>query len=712
MKNIEAQSDSSDVLLKLRNIVRDKTRFESDDVNQVSASDIMQNFVVSVHHKLEVMHDGELITGRFLLNDTSERQSSEAPGQDSVVEGESLLDIASRQIQSKVINTETKYNFASPGVFLKHHKKFYKLDDCTSCSGKGKKNCTTCSTSGKVSCTKCYGKRRISCDAYGCSYGKQNCSACGGLGNKQVQVSKQVWSYSTNSMVTEYVWVTEKCNACTYGKVTCSKCFGSSQINCGLCSATGMLTCNSCSGQGYISCVPCEGSGKTGQANWADVYNSSEYKLTLFENPCDESIEIQSKEGVHGVAPLASEFAFEELIATGHLNSQITANYKGCFKIYRLGARCNGKDYSIVAYGKDFKWLTLANLIEDLVVNDLKELQKVLLESISQGIFNNETDSLLTATKNVIASEVNTDLIDADFNSNNTEQINDMFSPEFASNVKSNIKGAIKLIFIRLARKFWWKLALSIPLIYLATWFFWGQHLEIIISLGVIVIGWIIFRHQTLKVLESNAIEKYHGKWMFDSAKRTGGDRMANTIVVLPALILLIGLIATLPQYSFLKKQERVRDSLTHGQTLDPAINQILVNKTTPEETSFEVDKNKHQLINTPPIQKVQNDQNTYVQRKSIARSKETSQANLNTNQHPLGDDQSINKEMEILPSEQVTTTQHTNSTNPSSEPAISTSKKSELSETVEKYTGLKIRSISQEELDQRKSNCPIPGQC
>jgi hypothetical protein len=512
-------------------------------------------------------------------------------------------------------------------------------------------------------------------------------------------------------MVTEYVWVTEKCNVCTYGKVTCNKCFGSSQINCGLCSATGMLTCNSCSGLGYISCVPCEGSGRTGEANWADVYISSEYKLTLFENPYDESIEIQSKEGVHGLAALAAEFAFEKLLATGHLNSRITANYKGFFKLYRLEASCNVKNYSIVAYGKDYKWLTLANLIEDLVVNDIKDLQKVLLESVSQGIFNNETDGLLTATKNVIASEVNTDLIDADFTSN-TEQSSDMFSAEFASNVKSNIKGAIKLIFTRLARKFWWKLSLAIPLIYFSSWFFWGQHLEILISLGAIVIGWIIFRHQTSKLLESNAIEKSHGKWMFDSAKRTGSDRIANAIVVLPALALLILLVATLPQYSFLKKQDPVSNSLTHGQLPESDINQTLVKEKLPEETSLEVDKTKQQLINAVPIQKVRNDQNTDVQRKSVVRSKETSQVNLNTNQHPSDNDQSINNKMEMSPSEHETTTQQTKSINPSSEPAISTSKNSELSETVEKYTGLKIRSISQEEVDQRKSNCRIPGQC
>ncbi len=180
------ESSSTKVFNNIRGLIRDKTRFEPEEVQLASDEEVHQPYGIQVDYQLKANVTTENITGFFLSQDASEKSRAENPTQAAEDEQSERLELAAKQIKETTEKPETKYNLIQPGTMLPYARKHWALFECGGCSGKGRVQCYNCYGTCKETCWNCHGGLYVRCDGYGCYGGKVNCIYCSGTG----QVSK------------------------------------------------------------------------------------------------------------------------------------------------------------------------------------------------------------------------------------------------------------------------------------------------------------------------------------------------------------------------------------------------------------------------------------------------------------------------------------------------------------------------------------------
>lgn len=491
------ETSSTKVFNKIRGLIRDKTRYEPEEVELHSDEEIHQPYSILVNYEIETNVTTENITGFFLSQDLSEKSKAENPSQAAEDELTERLEFAARQIIEATEKTETKYNLIQPGVILPYARKHWVLFRCGGCNGRGRVNCYTCYGSCEETCWRCHGGLNVPCDGYGCYWGKVNCISCSGTGQlSNVETYQEsFWNGSYTEYRTTSRTVNVRCSAygCMYGKTQCLRCTGTAQIRCSTCLATGKITCRTCSGQGDVVCSTCEGSKEAGTSSWVDVIVKPSYALDVPDSCTVEAASAANKEGVHGLPPISKIFGYSISTTEGNPPHTVSVNYYGQFELIKLNVNCGINLFKLVAYGSDLRWLSIDGVIEHLVEHDLSLLEKTLLECEDDDLSATRIDHILEAMKNVVGSEVNADALDAELSEMKINSIAHLMSPEFVSRINRSILASLRQIYFRLAKKFWWKLFLATLSVNLLTWVFAGSGWAFICGVTTVALGWGFF---------------------------------------------------------------------------------------------------------------------------------------------------------------------------------------------------------------------------
>lgn len=542
----------------LRQIVRDKTRFEPEVISEVSEHSVYQRFTVQGIHSLAALVEHQSINGFF----TRTRYDNETtrPFAAASEECGERLRLASRKLRDLLGQIETPYNVVEAGCLLAATTKHWNLHRCVPCDGDGKVKCHTCHGSKNETCWKCYGSMYVTCDAYSCNgSGRVNCSVCSGSGQVSQQVAYQVttttWvnGVSHNNYHTEYRTEYHSCSACSFGKNFCHRCSGTGQIQCDVCHASGKITCRTCAGYGTLVCQPCEGSGKVGEAAWVQVNNTPNYQLIWPEDADGSTPSILDKEGPHGVVAASRDRVKLLTISEDSPQSPtfVRAHYLGELDIRHLEASCNGKVYSVTAYANDLRWLSLNGVLEDLLQRDLQALQNALNEALDEEFYSSKLDHILPALKHVSDSELNSDLVESSLNQEGGEgaiTTGSIVSVEYAKQVKVCILGSLRMVYTRLALQYWWKLALIMCGAKMLVWLFGSNWVSNLAAIGTILLGLYMFNRQVKKTLNDTLGSTANADRAIDIAVKGKRNRVAMAILIIPSIVLLAILSTVLPK--------------------------------------------------------------------------------------------------------------------------------------------------------------------
>lgn len=550
-------------LEKLRTLVQDKTRFEPHQITALAEEEVLQDFALQANYVLEARLESRLINGYFSPSAGDDCCAAHQVAPRAQAEAKERLRRAAGKLETALQQSGHRYNAIEPGLYLGHAVRHWHLDQCLSCHGDGRVNCTTCYGSTTETCWKCHGRRNLSCDGYGCfGSGKVSCTYCHGTGNVLEQVTDYITvevpttiyengssrtTYHTESR-TQYRNVTRTCHHCSYGKVTCNTCHGSGNINCGTCRASGSVTCRTCNGVGDLHCNPCDGSGKTGEAAWLDVHVTPAYSLNLPKQAPDDARRIRDKESVHSLAQLANSLSLVKVSMYDPDHPQeVDALYAGKLRIVRLDAVCNQEKHHVVAYGSDLRWLTLDDIIEKLLRGDLKTLTDALASSADDGLFSSHVESLLTPLRDVAASELNADVIESVLSGANDHAHVDVVSPDYANSVRTGVLGALRQVYTRLAKQFWWKAALGALVATVAVWFFFGGKFGALAGLAMTGAAYLLFNHQVKTVLSGALGGKAQAERAMQIASKGRRNRLAQILVLAPATLAVLASAYLLP---------------------------------------------------------------------------------------------------------------------------------------------------------------------
>lgn len=548
--NVENESLLLD---KLRVLVRDRTRFDPADIEQLACSEHQQAFRLKAGYKLEAGVKNGVIDG-FFSPQTKETESAD-PARTAL---ESMGDRSKRAVHKLVASLKeqpSSHQHIAAGVFLAADDVFWALSRCGGCRGSGNVTCPSCSGDTRVTCPKCSGACKVSCSScYGS--GNTTCYSCNGSGSVSESVpytvSATVWvnNMSQTEYRTEYKTVYRPCTGfnCRGGRVTCSGCGGMGKVSCSNCNAVGKVMCSRCTGLGSITCFACAGSGRTGSSAWVDVSVEPAYAIDFPAGALPESDAVLSKVGVHGVAGFASQFALSESsIRHGESADTVKADYEGALKLHRLKVRCNQTEYDVSAYGEDHKWLSLDDIVQDLLLGDLRALKEALSDAADHGFFSSRIDHLIDPLKNVTSSELNAEIVESALGQAGAPSYDEIVTAEYARDVEKAILGSLRQVYTRLAKRYWWRsLALS-ALVSAGTWAFTSG--VIAAGAGLVTAGFFLvgFIWKVRRVLESGFGNKVQAKRAMKMASKSKRNQVAYLFMTLPALGIAVASAALLP---------------------------------------------------------------------------------------------------------------------------------------------------------------------
>ncbi|MFZ4878289.1 hypothetical protein ACL9RI_24665 [Janthinobacterium sp. Mn2066] len=557
------KAETPTVLGKLRTLVQEKTRFEPKDITPLAEDDALQDFSLQANFVLEARFENRVINGYFKPSPGDQHCDAHEVGALAIAQGKERLRLAAAKLETALQRSDHAYDTVKEGAYLLHAVKYWHLDDCSPCHGKGRIRCSTCHGSKQETCWKCHGGRTVSCDAYGCfGSGKVSCSYCSGSGSVSEQVTDYVTvqvptttyengnshtTYHTETR-TQYRTVSRNCTHCSFGKVTCNSCHGAGNVNCGTCLASGSISCRTCSGLGDLRCNPCEGSGQQGDASWTDIHVVPDYSVSLPKQAPDDARRIRDKESVHSLATIASSMALAKVsIYDSDHPQEVDALYAGKLRIVRLDAACNEEKHHLVAYGTDLRWLTMDDIVEKLLRGDLKALSDALAGSADDGLFSAHVQGLLTPLRDVAASELNADVIESILRGETDHAHVDVVSPDYAQMVRTCVLGALRQVYTRLAKPFWWKSALAALAITVATWFVAGRGTAAFAGLVTVAGGYLLFNRKVKAVLQ----EALGGESQAERAMQIAGkgrrNQLAQVLILAPATAAVLAASMTLP---------------------------------------------------------------------------------------------------------------------------------------------------------------------
>lgn len=536
-------------------LIREKTRFEPGDIEKLSEVEDEQDFILEVRYELDAKIEHLDITGLFSRK--SSDHECHSPWGEAQKESPGRLRAAAQRIKAALEQADGRYDGIAEGLLLQHDGKHWELHECYGCHGNGRIRCHTCSGRKKEKCGHCYGSLTIFCDSVGCVGGRHLCSSCHGTGqvthSVPYQVSTTTWVNGISHVEyrTEYRSEMRSCTAygCNGGYIQCSRCHGTGSINCPTCGATGEVTCRTCGGAGDLRCEPCCGSGRVGDAAWVDVYAKPSYQLQLPDGSPEDALAIVEREGPHGIAMLSTTMFLAELRQSAPDNpNELTATYHGTLRISRLAARCAEQDYQLVAYGRDLRWLTTDTMVETLLRADLQALQTVLSETVDDGWLSSQVDHLLQPLRHVTASELNAELVEAALVQEESRLAHQMVvSAEYAREIQKGILGALKQIYMRIAKPFCWQTALASLILSLALWALTTPAWGIVGGLGAVAGGGFLFTRKVRLILSDALGSRELAVRAMLIAHKSRRSYTAYSLIVIPGAICAIAIGSMLP---------------------------------------------------------------------------------------------------------------------------------------------------------------------
>lgn len=556
----KAPPPAGETLTKVRELVRDKTRFEPGDVQPLAEDDADYPYRMVVRHALEARCEERRITGHFkrgsrdvrcdTIGQAALREARQAPA---------FLGAALAQLERQLRDPATAYDALQDGIYLGAQGRHYALQTCHGCGGAGKNQCHTCSGGGKERCWNCDGGLYVKCTNFSCLFGKVNCSACMGNGTisrsesyeEAVQVARTDYyngqsstSYHTEYQ-TRYRTVTDPCYSCQYGKVDCGTCSGTAQIRCPTCHAIGTIRCRTCGGSGDLVCSPCAGSGQVGDAAWTDVHVASAYTIDLPDDMPGDARRIVQDEGPHGLAAQAASVALLQLERRGA--QALNAHYAVPVRLVRLAAECGQERYDIVAYGRELRWLTLDDIVEDLLQRDLRVLTDALARMADDGLFASDVAKLLEPLHNVAASELNAEVVEAVLDGHAGKTHAGVISAQYAAAIESAVLGALRHVYTRFAKQGWWHGVAAVAVVALGGWAWAGRTAGVLCGVLAVPGALFLFRHRLRAVLGAALGGADKATRAMALARKGKRDRTAYAVVLAPAVLVLAAAGAGLP---------------------------------------------------------------------------------------------------------------------------------------------------------------------
>ncbi|NIE64355.1 tetratricopeptide repeat protein [Burkholderia sp. Ax-1719] len=542
---------------KIRALISASTRFTPEDVDCVAEHTVDQALTVEVRHTLNARTKSIDITGHFVPSSRND-QKSDQPYKHAAAQVADRLRLAKESLGAALKRSGTAYDFASEdSLYLGHAGRFWNLNTCTGCLGRGKNRCSRCYGNGYNTCHTCSGTRETACSSLGCLFGKKSCSNCNGSGS----VSREV-GYTTYITVTgpdgisrsesryQTRYETHPCTAygCLYGKVTCGQCNGTSRVSCRTCSATGRLVCGPCQGSGNIVCGPCQGSGKTGTCAWTDVHGSQEYRLSFADEIDPRATEIEAKLGLHGVAAQSAGLTLT-CIGLDHdaYPRAVTANYAATLRIAHLDAVCNQRDYHLVAYGQALEWLDLDNMVETLLRTDLEALRNALVIASGEGIFATSVQTLANPLHQMVQSEINTEIVEATLAGAALDTLHVLTSAEYVAQVHDSMLAALRQIYTREAKRLAWRIPLIVAAPGIGVGVLAGGGWAALTALASIPVAGLVFKRRVSALLAKTLGGEQQGERALNLVLKGRKHRFAQTLIGAPlaavsALLLLFPL--------------------------------------------------------------------------------------------------------------------------------------------------------------------------
>lgn len=556
------QAGESETLAKVRGLVRDKTRFEPEDVQPVAEEDAAYPYRMVVQHALDARCVHREITGHFKASPLDVRCTGPGlPAYEERKRSPAFLRAAMEQLERQLREPETAYDALEDGLYLGARSRHYFLSSCSACDGDGKNQCHTCLGRGKEKCWECYGNLQVNCKNWSCTFGKVNCGGCGGAGTiartesyqESVQVATTVYyngesrtDYHTEYQ-TRYRQVYDSCYSCYGGgKVDCSQCGGSSRIQCPTCHAVGTVRCRTCGGGGELTCQPCAGSGKTGDAAWTEVHLEVAHAIDLPEGMPEDARRIVQREGPHALASQAVQVALHALERDDGAG-QLAAHYAMPVRLVRLAAECSQVRYDLVAYGRELRWLTLDDIVEDLLQRDLQSLTGALARMADDGLFASDVHKLLDPLHNVAASELNADVVEAVLDGKAATAHAGVVSAEYASAIETAVLGALRHVYTRFAKQSWWHGAAAAAVLTLAGWAWAGLLPGLLLGALALPASLWLFRWRLRKVLGAALGGEAQAARAIELARKGRRDRTAYFLVLAPVMAVLAGTAWLLP---------------------------------------------------------------------------------------------------------------------------------------------------------------------
>jgi TPR repeat protein len=282
-----------------------------------------------------------------------------------------------------------------------------------------------------------------------------------------------------------------------------------------------------------------------------DVYSTPDYLLILPEEADLAAKDIEKKVQVHGVAEIAKGISLEDIAVDVPDNPEmVTAKYQGGFRIFHTDVTCNGKEYHLIAYAEDLRWLELDKIVETLLRNDLDELNGAIVEASDEDWYATRLDHLLQPLKHVVASEINFELVKATFDPEYQGKFDVVVSADYRAEASKGVLGSLRCIYNRLAKQFWWKALLASIVIELAAWSFGRDYWAGLLGLICVPLSWVLFTRRVRAVLTDALGNRTQAdKAMTITSKGKERKAIAFAAVCAPCALVAIAMWISLPSH-------------------------------------------------------------------------------------------------------------------------------------------------------------------
>lgn len=685
-------------LENLKDFVRKKTRFEPDDIQLFSGQSFKQTYTINSYFALSTKDISCQITARFIVDDNSNKEqiSQSSLGEALINETNLQLKTAYTSLVKAVENSPSNYKPINSGIYLQPRIKYFYLNGCKRCAGTGEQECATCLGRRTVTCYSCHGDGRVQCN---CNNGKVTCYVCGGSGTK---------AYYPSSDLNNVQYIS--CTSCSNGSLQCNLCYGQGSVVCSTCGGGGRINCRTCLATGKVRCEPCAGTGEVGEAYWSEVHADLDDEFTLPEDSDETVHRIVNKENKDNLVSISSGFQLTNIDRFFESKNSLISTYSGQFTFVKLSVRCGIQEYEIIAYGSDLKWLSLDTMIEDIVAEDLADLQRTLVERSNDSIFETKTDELLEKLSNVVASEITVDLLDSTYLNQHIDRI---VSADFATTIKNALLSAIRLIFMRLAKRICLWLLMLVILLSLIAWAFFGKYLGVATGISAAVLSKFGLDFFAVSEIKKSVNDFTDTDRIVRLTQINKWASLPSLLVTVPSILFSIAIISYLPdigiwQSSIEQKATNKFDSETPSSDIKHVNVEAGVVSQTPQ---------KAQRIDKVDLSRGENSQIDLHSLKPSNESKPITKSGNNLqslNIKPINTKPSLSVTPSPIASRNPTGGSH-ESNHMLDDNRQQFNNKDGLNSPAEDgidLRGLEIRPITVEEVEERKKNCPIAGAC